>query len=137
MAAPPVAKRPHPVRDLNDAFRRSFSGGRVVLTPGIAALPEVTRAAMLAAVSGFDAFDADNDPHGEQDFGAVEVAGRRCFWKIDTYDRDLRFASSHPADPAVTARVLTVMQAEEYGGGRRSGHRRPADGGCTRLSNRC
>lgn len=114
MAASPVAAHSHQVRGLNDAFRRSFSGGRVVLTAGIAALPKATRAALLAALRDFDAFDADNDPYGERDFGAVEVGEVRCFWKIDCYDRDLRLASPDLTDPAVTVRVLTVMLAEEY-----------------------
>ena len=99
---------------LNDAFRKSFTGGRVVLSAGIAALPSVARAALIAAVRGFNHFDANNDPHGEHDFGAVTVTGYRGFWKIDTYDLSLRCASPNPADPSVTTRVLTVMLVEEY-----------------------
>lgn len=105
---------PTRVRALNNALRRSFIGGRVMLTVGVAALPEDTRAAVLAAVRAFDAFDTDNDPHTEHDFGAVTVGGVRVFWKIDCYDRALTAASPDPADPAVTTRVLTVMLAEEY-----------------------
>ncbi len=85
-----------------------------MLTAGVAALPEVERDALIAAVRTFDTFDPDNDPYGEHDFGAVEVEDVRCFWKIDAYDRDLRFGSTDPADPAVTVRVLTIMLAEEY-----------------------
>ncbi len=85
-----------------------------MLTSGVAALPEHERAAVLAAVRAFAAFDTGNDPHDEHDFGAVEVGRVRCFWKIDAYDRDLRFGSPDPADPAVTVRVLTIMLAEEY-----------------------
>lgn len=109
-----AAAHQHRVCDLNDAFRRSFSGGRIVLSAGVAALPSVARAALLAVVRGFDRFDADDARHGEHDFGAVTVANYRCFWKIDTYDLGLRCASPDPADPAVTVRVLTVMLAEEY-----------------------
>ena len=103
-----------PIAQLNDAFRRSFVGGRVVETAGVLTLPETERIAFLLAVRRFDGFDGDNDPHGEHDFGAVEVGGRRLFWKIDAYDCDLRGHSPNPADPAVTTRVLTIMLAEEY-----------------------
>lgn len=103
-----------PIARLNDAFRRSFSGGRVVMSAGVAALPSVARAALLAAVRGFDRFDADNDPHGEHDFGMVTVAGYRCYWKFDAHHRDLCRHSPDPADPAVTIRVLTLMLAERY-----------------------
>lgn len=99
---------------LNDAFRRTFLGGHVVETPSVLALPEAERIALLLAVRRFSAFDTGNDPHGEHDFGTVEVGGRRCFWKIDTYDRALRAHSPDPTDPAVTTRVLTIMLAEEY-----------------------
>ncbi|MBB2963518.1 DUF3768 domain-containing protein [Methylobacterium sp. R2-1] len=114
MAASSATKYLHRARDLNDAFRRSFSAGRVVLTAGIAAVPEPCRTALLAAVRGFECFDADNDPHGEHDFGEVQVGKARCLWKIDAYDRALTVASPDPTDSAVTVRVLTVMLAEEY-----------------------
>lgn len=114
MGRAPAAECRHSVRDLNDALRRSFSGGRVVVTTGIAALPEASRAAALSAVRSFDAFYTDNDPHGEHDFGVVAVGDLRALWKIETYDRDLRGHSPDPADPAVTVRVLTVMLANEY-----------------------
>jgi hypothetical protein len=56
----------------------------------------------------------DNDPHGEHDFGAFEVAGVRFFWKIECYDRAMEFGSEDPSDPAQTTRVLTIMLADEY-----------------------
>ena len=102
------------IRDLNDAFRQSFTGGRVTLTAGVGALPDRVRAEVIAAVQGFDRFDGDNDPYGEHDFGVVDVGATRCFWKIDCYDRSLRLHSPDAADPAVTVRVLTLMLAEEY-----------------------
>ena len=102
------------IRDLNDAFRRTFRGGQVVLTRGVASLPAAEQTAILAAVRGFGASTADNDPDGEHDFGTLEHGEHRVFWKIDAYDRDLEFGSPDPADPAVTTRVLTVMLAKEY-----------------------
>ena len=101
-------------RDLNDAFRRTFVGGAVVVTAGVAAMPADQRQTLLRMVRAFEAFDEDNDPHGEHDLGVVEVAGVRYFWKIDYYDREMETLSPDPADPSVTTRVLTVMHADEY-----------------------
>jgi hypothetical protein len=102
------------VRTLNDAFRRSLSGGRVMMTAGIAALPDAAQTAVLDEVRKFDTFTADNDPHGEHDFGSFEVDGRKIFWKIDYYDAAMEFGSEDPADSTKTTRVLTVMLASEY-----------------------
>ena len=102
------------IRELNDEFRRTFVGGVVVVTAGVEAMPAEQRKSLLAKVRAFEIFSEDNDPHGEHDFGAVDEAGIRCFWKIDNYDRAIEFGSPDAADPAVTTRVLTVMLAEEY-----------------------
>ena len=99
---------------LNDAFRRTFAGGRLVMTAGVAALSRPEQAAIMRAVATFADFTADNDPHGEHDFGLVEWGSSRFFWKIDCYDRGLEFGSPDPTDPAVTVRVLTIMLADEY-----------------------
>lgn len=97
---------------LNDEARSTFSGCRVVVTPGIAALGKDQE--ILALVRTFSNFSPNNDPFGEHDFGAFEFAGHTIFWKIDCYDIDMSMASPDPADPTVTVRVLTVMLGEEY-----------------------
>ncbi len=102
------------IQELNDAFRRSFVGGVVVVTAGFEALPSDRRGLILAKVRAFEQFNEDNDPHGEHDFGLIQDGGARYFWKIDYYDRDLELMSPDPADPSVTTRVLTVMLADEY-----------------------
>jgi hypothetical protein len=102
------------IRDLNDAFRRTFVGGAVVITSGVEALSVDQRQSILEKVRSFDTFNADNDPHGEHDFGSIKESGVRCFWKIDYYDRAMMAHSPDAADPAVTTRVLTTMLAEEY-----------------------
>ncbi|MGR6467928.1 DUF3768 domain-containing protein [Rhizobium sp. PAMB 3182] len=102
------------IRSLNDRFRRSFVGGRVLMTPGVTALAGIEKLTLMAAVQRFDAFDTGNDPYGEHDFGSVTVAGTCFFWKIDCYDKDLEFGSPDPSDDDVTCRVLTLMRADEY-----------------------
>jgi hypothetical protein len=102
------------VRALNDAFRRTFVGGAVMITAGVEALPVEQRRSLLTKICAFNAFTDDNDPHGEHDFGAVDEGGVRCFWKIDYYDRDMTMHSPDASDPDVTMRVLTIMRTDEY-----------------------
>jgi len=102
------------IRALNDAFRRSFVGGTIVVTAGFESLSADQRHSMLARIRAFDQFNEDNDPHGEHDFGLIEEGDVGCFWKIDYYDTDMELMSPDPADASVTTRVLTVMLAEEY-----------------------
>jgi hypothetical protein len=102
------------IRELNDHLRRTFSGGRVVMTDGVAALPENQLAQLLANVRSFDEFTTDNDPYGEHDFGSIELAGRTYFFKLDYYAPDMDGGSEDPGDPAKTTRVLTIMRADEY-----------------------
>ncbi|MFD1510431.1 DUF3768 domain-containing protein [Lacimonas salitolerans] len=58
------------IRALNDRARQSFTGCRVLITRGIAALGEAAVGEILAAVRSFDQFTADNDPYSEHDFGS-------------------------------------------------------------------
>src|SRR5436190_22010684 len=102
------------IRDLNDIFRRSFSGGRVMMTCGVVALPDVVKAKALQLVATFDQFTEDNDPHGEHDFGSCELVGRTFFCKIDYYDQRCEFGSEDPSDAERTTRVLTLLLASEY-----------------------
>ena len=103
------------IRSLNDQFRHTFTGGAVVIiTAGIAALDEATRQRIFAAVQQFDAFDEDNDPWAEHDFGAVEIDGQRVFFKLAYYDLTRAMHSEDAADPTKTERVMTIMLADEY-----------------------
>lgn len=102
------------VRELNDAFRRSLTGGTVLMTVGVMALGAEGQAAVLDAVRAFNAFSADNDPWNEHDFGAVEVAGQRFFFKIDYFDLTRALLAEDPSDPDKTERVMTIMLADEY-----------------------
>ena len=106
------------IRALNDALRtqppRNDAGAKWLITQGVSDLGSDAVAEAIRAVRQFTAFTADNDPHGEHDFGSFEVAGERLFWKIDYYDRSLSGGSPDPAAESVTCRVLTIMLVLEY-----------------------
>jgi uncharacterized protein DUF3768 len=102
------------IRLLNDNFRSTFIGGRVLMTAGVNELSLGTKARVLLAVQSFDKFTTDNDPHREHDFGSFEIEGETYFFKIDYYALDTDYGSEDPADPEKTTRVLTIMRADEY-----------------------
>jgi hypothetical protein len=108
------ARKRNRIRDLNDAFRKSFVGGKVLMTRGVTTLGEANLAAVIGLIRSFTAFDADNDPHGEHDFVSVEHDGARYFAKIDYYDLCMEFAAEDASDAAHTLRVMTIMRADEY-----------------------
>jgi hypothetical protein len=108
-------ERTKTIAELNDLCRTAMGvAGRLVQTQGIYAMTSADQSAIREKVERFDAFTEDNDPYGEHDFGAVEHAGERIFWKIDYSARTLCLGSEDPSDPAQTVRVLTIMLASEY-----------------------
>jgi uncharacterized protein DUF3768 len=109
------------IRELNDALRTSrdhpavrVAKRELVITRGVADRGDDFLKRALEAVRIFDDFSADNDPHGEHDFGTYQLDGRSLFWKIDCYDTEFEFGSPDPADPDVTRRLLTILLADEY-----------------------
>ena len=101
---------------LNDALRRDFAGGRVLMTNGIDALGDETVARVLDAIRGFEDFNEDNDPFGLHDCALMDVegVGEKVMFKIDAYDKALQYGSPDEADPMVTTRVMTILLASEY-----------------------
>lgn len=99
---------------LNDALRKTGTNGQIMVTRGVHDLAEFNVIELLAALAAYNDFDATNDPHGERDFGAIELWGAEILWKIDYYDAALCFASDDPSDSSITQRVLTALLAEEY-----------------------
>ena len=83
-----------------------------MITQGVQGLKDVPD--LLDQVRRYDAFTPDNDPYGEHDFGVTKRKGTTIFWKINYYDLDLHMHSPDPSNETVTARVLTIMLAEEY-----------------------
>lgn len=106
--------RAEAIARLNDQLRKTGTGGSVMVTQGVLAITGYNSAELAQPLAAYDAFDADNDPHGERDFGDLTLWGEDIFWKVDYYDRDLRYGSDDPANPDKTMRVLTVMLTSEY-----------------------
>jgi hypothetical protein len=116
------------IAQLNDLARKAMGiACHAVATQGFRALPAADQSRIRELIETFDAFTPDNDPHGERDFGTIYKAadGRRTtarpsrpsetvFWKIDYFDRELKWWSEDPANPAITRRVLTILLADEY-----------------------
>lgn len=102
------------IRQLNDLLRSTFIGGLVVCTSSVAETDEDTRRCLMREVQNFNNFSEDNNPHGENDFGAIDLQGEKFFFKIDYYDKSMEMGSPDPADPSVTRRVITIMRADEY-----------------------
>ena len=99
------------ISELNDAFRSTLLGGRVVLTRDVVALGADGISGIMQVVQTFSNFTPDNDPHSEHDFGSCSWGLHRAVWKIDYYDAALEHGSRDPAEPSLTTRVLTVMLA--------------------------
>ena len=102
------------IRELNDELRQHLIGGMAVITPGVAALGAEFVDRIVKTIAVFDDFHHANDPHQEHDFGAFEIDGSKLIFKIDYYDPTLTHHSEDPANPDLTARVITIMLAEEY-----------------------
>ena len=99
---------------LNDHARKTFRECRVVITQAVAELGKNDVDRILNEVRNYNDFTPINDPFLEHDFGSIQFGENTIFWKIDYYDLDLHMHSPDPSDETVTARVLTIMLAEEY-----------------------
>lgn len=131
------------VAELNDEFRKGIyfttaasvndGANQYVVTHGCREefSSHENRMALMLAIANFSHFSEDNDPWLEHDFGSVTVNNQKIFWKIDYFNKVAKRvrepngsivvsfvpgneASSNAADPAKTARVMTIMLASEY-----------------------
>ena len=107
-----TADQTEAIRALNDQFRTTLMGGRIVATSGVRSLDRIGR--LIGEIQRYNSFDENSDSFQEHDFGSIQYDGELIFWKIDYYNGDLTSGSENPSDPTVTARVMTVMLAKEY-----------------------
>ena len=116
-----TSARTNKIRELNDAFRTTLTGGRGYFTDEAVAMGPGFMAAALAAVRGFDAFTIENDPYGEHDFGCFTLGEEKVFWKIDTTTRRSATArTTRPTRRRPRASSLSCwpmsIRAAAYGG---------------------
>ena len=102
------------IATLNDTFRKTFTGGQVLLTAGIAAMSSEDKANIISLVQNFNDFNEGNDPYKEHDCASFDYKGNKILWKIDYYDLNHKYMSEDPSNPDITNRVLTIMTAYEY-----------------------
>ena len=80
------AKKIERIRTLNDIARQNPGAAcRANMTIGFTALEGHDRQAAVRQIIAFDQFDEGNDPHGEQDFGTCDVAGRITLRAADSF----------------------------------------------------
>lgn len=102
------------IRQLNDILRKTFIGGRVMLTTGVRAKSAEEQAEILQTVRLFNEFTKANDPYGEHDFGRFTHNGESIIFKIDYYNKTYNRMSDDPSNPEITNRVMTIMTGSEY-----------------------
>ena len=94
-------------RQQNDDFRRSLTGGTLLLSAGLIALGAENQARVIDAVRRFDGFDAADpwDPHDIGDLMVeIEELGIQCWCEL------IFFRIDHTA----TGPMLTIMLASEW-----------------------
>ena len=114
------------LRARNDRFRRTLTGGSVMLSAGVVTLGAANQARIIATVRGFTGFDDDfeiGDPFDDHSIGDIEVEVEEpcihrwpelIFFQIDDLGRPATGAGSSPAPASGTAPVLTLMLASEW-----------------------
>ena len=107
--------RAEQIARLNDRLRRGdSSSGTVMITQGVQRITGFDAGVLAEALANYSDFDPDNDPHGERDFGLMTLWGHDLLWKLDYYDKELKFGSDDPANPDITHRVLTVLLSSDW-----------------------
>ena len=74
------------IKTLNDKFRKTLLGGKVMLTRGVYSKGQAFINEILNGVKTFNDFNHGNDPYNEHDYGSFEYEGQKIMWKIDYYD---------------------------------------------------
>ena len=115
---------------LNDQARAAMGTACTVeTTPGFRRLPAADQIQIKAVVAHYDRWTIADSEDANRDFGVVFKHGEghwsqetphggdpieAIFWKIDCFNHAHTQISDQPWDEKLTARVLTLMLANEY-----------------------
>ena len=114
------------LRARNDRFRRSLTGGAIMLSAGIIALGAANQARIIDAVRCFTCFDDDfelGDPLDAHDIGDIEVEVEEpgihrwpelIFFRIDDVAPPATCTDPAPTTSNGTALVLSIMLASDW-----------------------
>ena len=114
------------LRARNDLFRRTLTGGSLMLSAGVIALGAANQARIIATVRGFTGFDDDGefgDPFDDHSIGDLEVEVEEpgihrwpelIFFRVDDLAHPATGTGPSPAPSTGTALVLTLMLASEW-----------------------
>ncbi|MGR3280076.1 DUF3768 domain-containing protein [Acaryochloris marina NIES-2412] len=103
------------IAQLNDRFRQGdHTLGQVYTTQLVKGLSSLEQQELFRLVRVFNDFNEDNDPWQEHDYGRIEFQGEQYLWKIDYFDKKLKYGSEDASNPKITTRVLTLMHSSEY-----------------------
>lgn len=101
------------IRELNDTLRMYGEGGETVYSEGFQHLDRDAQAQAISAIRATDSFDDDEHASGTVTIGDW-MNEQSISWEIEYRDAsNANFESSNPADPAETARILTIKLAGE------------------------
>lgn len=61
------------IAQLNDVFRNTGCGGKILLTAGIANLNTSEQFEIFQMIQSFNEFTKETDPYDEHDFGVIKI----------------------------------------------------------------
>ena len=109
----PVHEHAKKIAILNDRFRQTFRGGKIILGDKVRTLSYLEKSHLVQAIKMFSDFNSENDPYREHDFGCVLLNTQRYYFRICCYDLQLQGRSANPHIVGQTRRILIITRLDE------------------------
>lgn len=99
-------KHLHTIRQLNNKFRSTFIGGKVIETISIRTLSSKPKLDIINRIKCYS--DFSKSPDDDYSYGSFIYDRYQIFFKIDYWDVSGRHFSDAPWDEMKTNRVMTI-----------------------------